>query len=116
MILSIVLQCLQLSNLIKIKNSLGCTSPYIYVYLVDFENSYPSYTINDAGCNKYGSVTINTFGDFYSFDGGTTWSTNNTLSNLSGGENLQLKVRIGTNCETYIEYIYFNKPELHCKA
>lgn len=96
------------SYLIKIKNALGCTSPYIYVYLVDFENSYPSYTIVDAGCNKYGSVTINTFGDFYSFDGGTTWTTNNTLPNLSGGENLQLKVRIGTNCETYVEYIYFN--------
>lgn len=96
------------SYLIKIKNAQGCTSPIVYVYLVNFENSYPNYTIDPAGCNKYASVTITTPGDFYSFDGGITWSTNNTITNLVGGENLQLKVRIGATCVTYNQSVYIS--------
>jgi gliding motility-associated-like protein len=96
------------SYLIKIKNAQGCTSPYIYVYLVNFEDSYPKYTIDPAGCNKYASVTITTPGDIYSFDGGTTWTTDNTLTNLSGGESLQLKVRIGLSCLTYNQNVYIS--------
>ena len=96
------------SYLIKIKNAQGCTSPYIYVYLVNFEDSYPNYTIDDAGCNKYATVTITTPGDLYSFDGGTTWSTSNTITNLLGGENLQLKVRIGLNCDTNNQNVYIS--------
>ena len=94
------------SYLIKIKNAQGCTSPHVYVYLVNFENSYPQYTMDDAGCNKYATVTITTPGDFYSFDGGTTWSTSNILTNLVGGENLQLKVKINPNCVTYNQSVY----------
>jgi gliding motility-associated-like protein len=96
------------SYLIKIKNAQGCTSPYVYVYLVNFEYSYPNYTVDPAGCDKYASVTITTPGDFYSFDGGITWSTSNTITNLVGGENLQLKVRIGLNCETYNQSVYIS--------
>jgi len=96
------------SYLIKIKNAQGCTSPHLYVYLVSFENSYPDYTIAPAGCNKYATVTITTPGDFYSFDGGTTWSTSNVLTNLAGGESLQLKVKINPNCVTYNQSVYIS--------
>lgn len=96
------------SYLIKIRNAQGCTSPNIYVYLVNFENSYPDYTIDPAGCNKYATVTITTPGDFYSFDGGATWSTNNVLTNLVGGESLQLKVRRNPNCDTYNENVFIS--------
>ena len=96
------------SYIIKIKNAQGCTSPNVYVYLVSFENSYPNYTVDPAGCNKYATVTITTPGDLYSFDGGTTWSSNNTLPNLAGGENLQLKVKINPNCETYNQSVYIS--------
>ena len=89
------------SYIIKIKNTQGCTSPNKYVYVVNFEYTYVDYTIDDAGCNKYAKVTINTIGDLYSFDNGVTWTTNNVLTNLVGGENLQLKVRKDSNCETY---------------
>ena len=96
------------SYVIKIKNAQGCTSPNLYVYLTRFENSYPTYTIDEAGCNKYASVTITTPADFYSFDGGITWSTNNTLGNLNNGANLQLKIRRGLSCVSYSQNVRIN--------
>lgn len=96
------------SYVIKIKNAQGCTSPNLYVYLTSLENSYPTYTIDDAGCNKYATITITTPADFYSFDGGITWSTNNTLGNLNNGASLQLRVRRGTSCVSYSQSAYIN--------
>uniref|UniRef100_UPI002610B204 hypothetical protein n=1 Tax=Flavobacterium sp. TaxID=239 RepID=UPI002610B204 len=92
------------SYFLKIRTSQGCTSPNIYVYLDDFTNNYPAYTIDDAGCIKYATVTINTNADLYSFDGGTTWSPNNTLSNLSGGENLSIQIKKLPNCVSRTSY------------
>ena len=87
------------SYVLRIKNSLGCTSPPTYVYLTNLEDTYPDYTINDAGCNTYASLVINTIGDEYSFDNGLTWSTSNMLSNLfGGGTSYQLKVKKGGSC------------------
>ena len=96
------------SYLIKIKNAQGCTSPNTYVYLNDLENSYPEYDIDDAGCGTYATLTITTPGDFYTFDGGTTWTTNPVLSNLNGGTNYQIVVRKGANCESYTQNAYIN--------
>lgn len=96
------------SYVIKIKDSQGCTSPTVYVYLNDLEYSYPEYTLIDAGCNKYASVTITTPGDLYSFDNGLTWSTNNTMTNLNYGDTLQIIVRKGTSCDSYSTYIYIS--------
>lgn len=93
------------SYIIKIKDSQGCTSPNVYVYLNALEFTYPQYQITNAGCGTYASITITTIGDEYSFDGGITWSTNPTLSNLNGGTNYQLKVRKGT-CNSYHNYAY----------
>lgn len=96
------------SYIIKIRNAQGCTSPNTYVYLSSFENSYPTYTIDDAGCNKYATITITTPGDFYSFDGGVTWTTSNTLGNLNNGASIQLRVRRGLTCVSYIQNAYIN--------
>jgi gliding motility-associated-like protein len=96
------------SYIIKIKNAQGCTSPNVYVYLNNFEYSYPYYSIEDAGCEKYATVTINTPADFYSFDGGITWSANNILSNLNGGTSLIIMIRKGQNCVSYPGYAYIN--------
>ncbi|WP_339834397.1 T9SS type B sorting domain-containing protein [uncultured Flavobacterium sp.] len=93
------------SYLLKIKNSLGCTSPTTYVYLTSLENTYPNYTINNAGCNTYASIVINTIGDEYSFDNGLTWSTSNILTNLiGGGLTYQLNVKKGINCYSLTSY------------
>ncbi|CAM3527525.1 T9SS type B sorting domain-containing protein [Flavobacterium saliperosum] len=96
------------SYIIKIKNAQGCTSPNVYVYLTSFENSRPTYTIDDAGCDKYATIIITTPADFYSFDGGVTWSTNNTLGNLNNGANLQLRVRKGLNCISNIQNAFIS--------
>lgn len=93
------------SYLLKIKDSLGCTSPTSYVYLTNLEETYPDYTINDAGCITYASIVINTLGDEYSFDNGVTWSTSNILGNLlGGGTSYQLKVKKGNNCYSLDSY------------
>lgn len=41
-----------------------------------------------------GSITIENQGDLYTFDGGATWVTSNTLSNLSQGEPILLRLKI----------------------
>jgi len=92
------------SYLIKIKDAQGCTSPNVYVYLEKLENSYPKYTIVNAGCGTYASITINTPADSYSFDGGSSWTTNPTLTNLLGGNSYSIKVRKGASCYSYTNY------------
>jgi gliding motility-associated-like protein len=96
------------SYILKIRDAQGCTSPTVYVYLNDLESSYPEYTIDEAGCGKYATITITTPGDLYSFDGGTTWTTTNILSNLSGGTSYDLMVKKNPNCTSYSNYIYLN--------
>lgn len=84
------------SYVLKVKNNLGCTSPNEYVYLTNLEDTYTQYSIDDAGCNKYATLTITTFGQEYSFDGGTTWTTNNSLSNLNGPLSHNIIVKKGS--------------------
>ncbi|MEC4049444.1 T9SS type B sorting domain-containing protein [Flavobacterium sp. SUN046] len=86
------------SYLIKIKNAQECTSPIEYVYLSDLENTFPITNIDEAGCGKYATITIQTPGDYYSFDGGLTWTTNNTISNLNSGSNFNIIVKKLPNC------------------
>ncbi|MFD2940543.1 Ig-like domain-containing protein [Flavobacterium notoginsengisoli] len=70
---------------LKIKNNEGCESGNLVVEFtplkikeVDYKATYPS-------CGKGGSITITTPAPFYSFDGGETWGTNPTASNLPVG-------------------------------
>lgn len=93
------------NTLIKIKNAQGCTSSNVYVYLRNFEYTYPTYILNDAGCGVYASITITTPGNAYSFDDGATWSTDPTKLNLSTGVTYKLKVRRGATCVTYTNYV-----------
>lgn len=95
------------SYLIKIKDAQGCTSPNVYIYLTNLEDSYPEYTLVDAGCGTYASLTINTPGDFYSFDGGLTWTTTPALFNLDGPMTFQIRVKKGS-CLSYTRYVYLN--------
>ncbi|HSD15315.1 MAG TPA: T9SS type B sorting domain-containing protein [Flavobacterium sp.] len=96
------------SYVIKVRTAQGCTSPNVYVYLTRFENTSPSYTIDEAGCDKYATLTITTTGDYYSFDGGATWTTNNILSNLNGGASIAIKVKKDPNCVTYTTTAHIN--------
>jgi gliding motility-associated-like protein len=100
------------SYIIKIKDILGCTSPNVYVYLNNLENSYPQYKLDNAGCGTYATITIETPGDFYSFDGGITWTTNPVLTNLSGPASFYLVVRKGAICKSYSASVYVNSKFL----
>lgn len=81
---------------IQIRNGVNCESNTIYVNLIDAGNTPPNYQIVNAGCNTYGSVTITQTADLYSFDNGITWSTNNSISNLSGNHTFVLLIKIGS--------------------
>ena len=70
---------------VMIKNSLGCTSNYIYVYLDYFLLPSPTFVAVNPSCNNIGSITITSVAAEYSFDGGGTWTTNNVANNLQAG-------------------------------
>ncbi|UPT70124.1 MAG: T9SS type B sorting domain-containing protein [Flavobacterium sp. JAD_PAG50586_2] len=99
------------SYLIKIKDSQGCTSPNVYVYLYNLEESYPEYNLMDAGCGTYATLTITTPGDFYSFDSGFSWTTNPVLDNLNGPDSFGIVVKKGS-CISYIRNVYLNTQYL----
>jgi len=96
------------SYVIKVRDSQGCTSQNLYVYLVDFRYLTPNYTIDPAGCNKYATITITDLADYYSFDGGATWTTSNSLTGLSGGENIIMRLKMNNNCFSYNSYAFIN--------
>lgn len=81
---------------VQIKNAQGCTSPNTYVFLTDFESSYPNYNLVDAGCGTYANITITDSADFYSFDGGATWTTNPQALNLTTGLTYNLQIKKGS--------------------
>lgn len=94
-----------------IKNTLGCTSYYTYVYLTDFQNSYPQYTTEQPVCGKDGSITITTIADSYSFDNGVTWTTNNVKILAFG--NYQIKVKNSAGCISTTSYVSLYQPYLN---
>ena len=96
---------------IGIKNALGCTSYFSYVYLNDYEYLYPNYTLEQPICGSDGNITITTVSDFYSFDNGVTWTTNNT-ANLPEGT-YRIKTKNSAGCISASNYISLYKPYLN---
>lgn len=90
---------------ILIKNNLGCTSYGVYAALYQATLPNPQYTLIQPTCTTSGSVTFSTAAAFYSIDGGATWSTNPTFTNLSNGY-INLKIKNSSGCES--ENIYQN--------
>ncbi|HEU4790899.1 MAG TPA: T9SS type B sorting domain-containing protein [Flavobacterium sp.] len=94
-----------------IKNALGCTSNYTYVYLNNFENSYPEYTTEQPICGKDGSITITTVADSYSFDDGLTWTSSN-VKILPFGTYI-IKVKNSAGCISSGSYVSLYQPYLN---
>ncbi|SFE77794.1 T9SS type B sorting domain-containing protein [Flavobacterium xueshanense] len=94
-----------------IKNALGCTSYYTYVYLNNFQYFYPEYSTEQPVCGSNGSITITTVADSYSFDNGVTW-TNNNVANLPYG-NYPVKVKNSAGCISSTTYVNLNQPYLY---
>lgn len=93
---------------IGIKNALGCTSNFTYVYLNDFQNSNPEYTLVQPICGSNGSITIDTASDSYSFDDGETWSSSN-VANLPFGS-YSIKIKNNAGCISASSYVYLYEP------
>ncbi|GGD26488.1 T9SS type B sorting domain-containing protein [Flavobacterium orientale] len=96
---------------IKVRNGVNCESNSVLIHLQDFTDISPSYQIANAGCNTYGSITITTVADLYSFDNGLTWDSNNTISNLTGNINYIIVVK-NNNCTSQAINVNFNSNYL----
>ncbi len=97
---------------ILIKNKLGCKSYANYVYLNNPVIPLTDYTVVQPTCSTKGSITINTVASYYSFDGGYTWGTSNTLSNLSTYGYYDLKIKNALDCVSQSIYVQINEPTL----
>ncbi|MXN91781.1 T9SS type B sorting domain-containing protein [Flavobacterium sp. Sd200] len=93
---------------LKVRNGIDCESYSMVVELVNFNNITPNYEIKNAGCDTYGSLTIDIPADLYSFDDGLTWSENNSIYNLSGDYVFNILAKKHNNCITQTATVYFN--------
>jgi gliding motility-associated-like protein len=94
---------------VVIKNSQGCTSnPYeVNVYIHDYYLPNPLVTFIQPTCSNTGNITILTASDYYSFDNGTTWTTNPILLNPAPGS-YYVKIKNNLGCISEYQYIYIN--------
>ncbi|MBE8727017.1 T9SS type B sorting domain-containing protein [Flavobacterium hungaricum] len=90
---------------IRTKDLQGCISSANNVLISSNTLETPTYTIVSPACTAKGSITINTLSDFYTFDGGTTWVTNNTMSNLNPGS-YPLGIKNALGCTSNYTYAY----------
>lgn len=95
---------------IKVKNAAGCTSLLNYASLYIPYLDTPILQVIQPQCGINGSITINTLSDFYSFDGGITWVTNNFMSLPSGSYNIITKNNLG--CISQSNYVSLYPPTL----
>lgn len=90
---------------IRTKDLQGCISSANNVLISSNTLETPTYTIELPACTVKGSITIHTLSDFYTFDGGTTWVTNNKMSNLDAGS-YSLGIKNALGCTSYYTYAY----------
>ncbi|KFF02470.1 T9SS type B sorting domain-containing protein [Flavobacterium reichenbachii] len=100
---------------IKVKNNLGCESNTVGIYLDSNYLANPNYILTEAACEQNASITITTVSDFYSFDNGTNWTTNPTLSNLNTNSYYYIKIKNSSGCvsnylQIFIKPFYLDKP------
>lgn len=91
------------SGFLRIKNKSGCISEPNWFSLNQNFLDTPAYRIvqpTTCDSNATGSITIISLADFYSFDGGVSWSANPTASNLPVGFKYQLKIKNNLGCES----------------
>ncbi len=95
---------------LRIKNAAGCLSQISYVTLNEPTLPTPFYSIEAPTCGVDGRITINSVSDFYSFDGGATWTTVNTKTLPSGSYQIQVKNALG--CKSQSTYVTLSAPRI----
>lgn len=96
---------------IKVKNSIGCMSDSQYISLYPPKITTPMVTLIQPTCTIKGTITITTVSDFYSINGGQTWSTSNVFANLSGSS-YSVMIKNSLACVSEVKYVNFNQVSL----
>ncbi|WP_333854495.1 T9SS type B sorting domain-containing protein [Epilithonimonas sp.] len=96
---------------IMVKNSMGCKSDAQYVSLYEQKLPKPNFTVTQPTCTVKGSITITTVADYYSINGGSTWTTNPVFNNLSG-YSYNIMIKNNLNCVSEAGYASFNQAYL----
>lgn len=96
--------------LIRTKDVNGCISNSNSITLFSDFLPIPDVIYDNPYCGNLGQIIITTPAAFYSFDGGTTWQTSNTLSNLTSGSYI-IKIKNDIGCESPTEYVYLENLE-----
>ncbi|MDI1256235.1 MAG: T9SS type B sorting domain-containing protein [Flavobacterium sp.] len=92
---------------IRVKNASGCISNFNSVILNSEFLPAAIYTSSPPVCGIGGTITITTPATEYSFDGGTTWVTNNVLQNVVSGSYI-IKIKNALGCTSASEYVYID--------
>lgn len=102
---------------VKVKNG-TCTSNYTSVIMAEVFLPTPSFTSTQPSCGVGGTITITTPATQYSINGGQTWSTSPTFTNLSDGYyNVMVQNAQGCKSSSYgnslnlVKY-YLPKPDV----
>lgn len=96
---------------ILVKNSIGCKSYPRYVSLYDQKLPRPDIKVIQPTCGVKGSITVTTVADYYSINGGSTWSTNPVFSNLTG-YSYNIVIKNNLNCVSEDAYASLNQAYL----
>ena len=91
--------------ILRTKDNTGCISNPTVVMIESITLGSPDVSYSHPSCGNNGSITINTPADFYTFDGGKTWVTTNTLTNLGEGS-YSISIKNKSNCTSYPISIY----------
>jgi hypothetical protein len=86
---------------VSIRTAEGCQSTVLNIELFNSTPNAPEVTVIQPSCQP-GSITVTTPAAQYSFDGGTTWTTNPVKNNLMAGS-YYVMLRNGPGCESYIK-------------
>lgn len=88
----------------------SCKSSSTSVNLKQYVLDDPDYTYTMPSCGLGGTITISTPSNFYSIDGGSTWSTNPVFSNLLvGSYRIAVKNNLGCTSNVYSNYLNFDR-------
>jgi gliding motility-associated-like protein len=93
---------------IMIKNAAGCKSSSVSIYINTYYLPDPNVKVVQPSCGNGGSITVTTPADKYSFDGGTTWTTNPILLNPTLSY-YSVLIQNATGCKSNSQYFYINK-------
>lgn len=97
---------------VKIRTVNGCESYNTKINLIPYLSNFPQYNkIDPKSCGDFGSITITTKADFYSFDDGVTWETNNNKANLASGD-YRIRIKDSFGCISNYNSVQLNSEFL----